>query len=156
MHHKNRMRTFSCALFLSAVIIAGCSTEKKEGPEIEAAKQAGTPPASGGAAIAAPRGDTILIEAWTDGTGNYFKPNKIEAHRGDVLRYVLKVGVHNMHFLPDSNEIKTGLPPASELLQIPGQTYDLVVSLQPGRYYFQCDPHAALGMKGQLEVEDKD
>jgi plastocyanin len=42
------------------------------------------------------------------------------------------------------------------MLQLPGQTYDLVVSMQPGKYYFQCDPHAALGMKGKLEVEKKD
>jgi len=69
---------------------------------------------------------------------------------------VLKAGVHNVHFLPDSNTIKTGLPPASDLLQLPEQTYDLVVSMQPGKYYFQCDPHAALGMKGHLEVEEKD
>jgi plastocyanin len=64
--------------------------------------------------------------------------------------------VHNVHFLPDSNTIKTGLPPASDMLQLPDQTYDLVVSMQPGHYYFQCDPHAALGMKGKLEVEEKD
>jgi len=58
-----------------------------------------------------------------------------------------------VHFLPDSNSIKTGLPPASDLLQLPDQTYDLPVSLAPGRYYFQCDPHALLGMKGHLNVE---
>jgi plastocyanin len=130
---------------LAAALVAGCISEKKEGGENEAAER------SGSASVAT--GDTIVIEAWTDETGNYFKPKSIEAHPGDVLRYVLKTGVHNVHFLPDSNTIKTGLPPASELLQLPGQTYDLVVSMQPGKYYFQCDPHAALGMKGELEVE---
>lgn len=146
----NHIRLFVSAI--AALSLAACSSgEKKEGGEAEEQK---TPEqqAQGGAAT----GDTILIEAWTDGTGNYFKPNKIEAKKGDVLRYVLKAGVHNVHFLPDSNTIKTGLPPASELLQLPGQTYDLVVNMQEGHYYFQCDPHAALGMKGTLEVEDKD
>jgi plastocyanin len=71
------------------------------------------------------------------------------------VRWVLKMGVHNVNFLADSNTIKTGLPPVSELLQLPGQTHDLVVDLQEGEYYFQCDPHAALGMKGKLEVEDE-
>jgi len=144
-------------LLISTAAIASliaCSGEKKEGAESESAEHAATPPAA--VPSAAATGDTILIEAWTDGTGNYFKPNKIEAHPGDVLRYVLKAGVHNVHFLPDSNRIKTGLPAASELLQLPGQTYDLVVSMAPGDYYFQCDPHAALGMKGKLEVEEKD
>ncbi|MEO8192627.1 MAG: plastocyanin/azurin family copper-binding protein [Gemmatimonadales bacterium] len=156
MHHRKHTRAIFASLTLAvAFIVSGCSTEKKAENENEAAEHAAEPAASGPGTVAA-TGDTILIEAWTDAAGNYFKPNKIEAHRGDVLRYVLKVGVHNVHFLPDSNTVKTGLPPASEMLQLPGQTYDLVVSMQPGDYYFQCDPHAALGMKGRLEVESKD
>jgi plastocyanin len=146
MHQSHHMRLLSAVSILSAMVIAGCSTEKKEGPEKETA----------GTVQASAPGDTIVIETWTDETGNYFKPNEVEAHPGDVLRYTNRVGVHNVHFLPDSNTIKTGLPPASELLQLPGQTYDLVVTMAPGKYYFQCDPHAALGMKGHLEVEKKD
>jgi plastocyanin len=64
--------------------------------------------------------------------------------------------VHNVNFLPDSNRVKTGLPTASEMLQLPGQTFDVKVTLPPGRYYFQCDPHALLGMIGRLEVEAPD
>ncbi|MEO8622750.1 MAG: plastocyanin/azurin family copper-binding protein [bacterium] len=99
-------------------------------------------------------GKTILVELYTDATGNYFKPNKIEAHKGDIIRFTLKMGVHNVHFLPDSNPGKTGLPPASDMLQLPDQTYDVPVTFAKGKYYFQCDPHALLGMKGHLEVED--
>jgi plastocyanin len=36
---------------------------------------------------------------------------------------------------------------------MPGQTYDFKVLLEPGTYYFQCDPHALLGMKGHVKVE---
>jgi plastocyanin len=43
----------------------------------------------------------------------------------------------------------------SDFLQLPDQTYDLLVSLAPGKYYFQCDPHALLGMIGHVEVEDE-
>ena len=157
MHQKNKLRTVVTAVaIVAAGVISGCSSEKKEGSENESEEHAATPAVSGGAVSAAATGDTIIIEMWTDGAGNYYKPNKIEAHQGDVLRFVLKVGVHNVNFLPDSNTIKMGLPPASEMLQLPGQTYDLVVSMQPGHYYFQCDPHAALGMKGRLEVEKED
>ena len=99
-------------------------------------------------------GRVIVVEAYSDGAGNYFKPSEIEAHRGDIVRFMLKSGVHNINFLPDSNAGKTNLPPASELLQLPEQTHDLKVTLAEGRYYFQCDPHAALGMKGHLKVED--
>ena len=153
MNRRDNLCLFAGVFMLSA--LAACSGgEKKEAGENESAEHAA--PAAQGTAGAAATGDTIRIEAWTDGTGNYFKPNKVEAHQGDVLRFVLKAGVHNVHFLPDSNTIKTGLPPASDLLQLPDQTYDLVVNLEPGHYYWQCDPHAALGMKGQLEVEKKD
>ena len=96
----------------------------------------------------------IVVEALTDENGNnVFRPAKLEAHRGDVIRFTLKSGVHNVHFLADSNPGKNGLPAASDMLQLPGQTYDLKVTLEPGHYYFQCDPHALLGMKGRLEVE---
>lgn len=139
-----------------ALVAAACSSEKKEGAEKEGAEHAEHAAAPGAAASVPLTGDTILVETWTDATGNYFKPNKLEAHRGDVIRWVLKQGVHNVHFLPDSNTIKEGLPPVSDFLQLPGQTYDLVVSLKEGEYYFQCDPHAALGMKGHLKVEEKD
>ena len=149
---RNHIRVLaSLTAICSALLVSACSGEKKEEGEHETAEKAET-----GANAAVATGDTIIIGAWTDATGNYFKPNDVEAHPGDVLRYVLKAGVHNVHFLPDSNTIKTGLPPASDMLQLPDQTYDLVVSMQPGHYYFQCDPHAALGMKGKLEVEEKD
>ena len=146
----NRFTTLG---FLGVLTIAACSKGEKA-PAADTA-QTGAPSASGAQAPApAPGGKTIVIEAVTDEKGNYFSPNKIEAHRGDLLRFTLKVGVHNVHFLPDSNSIKTGLPPASELLQLPGQTVDILVNFEKGHYYFQCDPHLALGMKGYLEVED--
>ena len=101
-----------------------------------------------------PGHQVIVIEALTDEQGNNtFRPAKVEAHRGDVLRFTLKSGVHNVHFLPDSNPGKNGLPAASDMLQLPGQTFDVKVTFEPGHYYFQCDPHALLGMKGHLEVE---
>jgi plastocyanin len=132
-------------LLFAAVLIAGCSGES--------AKTSDSANAPAGSVTTPPKGDTIVVEAHSDENGNYFKPNEIEAEQGDVLRFVVKSGVHNVHFLPDSNSIKTGLPPASDLLQLPDQTYDLPVPLAPGRYYFQCDPHAPLGMKAHLKVE---
>ncbi|HEX6598728.1 MAG TPA: plastocyanin/azurin family copper-binding protein [Gemmatimonadaceae bacterium] len=133
--------------FIGAV--AACSkSDKPDGDEASASSPAATSsePAAGG--------KIIEVKLITDGTSNRFEPAKIEAHKGDVIRYTLVVGVHNVHFLPDSNPGKVGLPPASDMLQLPGQTYDLPVTFAPGKYYFQCDPHALLGMVGHLEVED--
>lgn len=149
---KSRRNSAYRLVALFAIVAAiGCSTEKKESSE---AKEGGEKHAEEATGTVKPTGDTVKIELYSDATGNYFKPNEIEAKRGDVLRFTMMVGVHNVHFLPDSNTIKTGLPPASDLLQLPGQTYDLLVSMQEGKYYFQCDPHAALGMKGHLKVEE--
>jgi plastocyanin len=145
------MKKGSFALVLaSAAMLAACSGDTKA-PDQEA-RAAAAPLA----ATVAPTGRVITVEMHTDGTGNYFKPRDIEARPGDVVRFVLVSGVHNVNFLPDSNRGRAGLPPASDYLQLPGQTWDYIVALAPGEYYFQCDPHALLGMVGQLEVEDDD
>jgi plastocyanin len=134
---------------LAMAVMAACSGDSAK----QVTGESGARAASSSEAPA-PTGDTIVVELITDENGNYFKPKEIEAKKGDLIRFTLTSGVHNVHFLPDSNAGKSGLPPVSEFLQLPGQTYDLVVNLAPGEYYFQCDPHAALGMVGELEVED--
>jgi plastocyanin len=77
------------------------------------------PSASAAAPSVKPTGRVITVELYSDEKGNYFKPAKLEAHRGDLIRFTLKSGVHNVHFLPDSNPGAQGLPPASEFLQLP-------------------------------------
>jgi plastocyanin len=140
---------------LGFTLLVACGKEKSEGGE-SAEKSAAAPAVTWGPGPIqpAPGRKVIVVNLISDQTGNRFEPNEIEAHKGDVIRYTLKIGVHNVHYLPDSNTVKTGLPPASELLQLPGQTYDIYVNFPEGKYYFQCDPHAALGMKGHLKVED--
>ena len=98
-------------------------------------------------------GNIITVTLTTDEKGSYFTPSTIEASPGDVVRFTLKSGVHNVSFPDSINTIKDGLPKSSDFLQIPGQEYDLPVSMRPGTYQFHCDPHAALGMKGQLIVK---
>lgn len=146
---RSTMRRTFGGIALAIAALAACSRDSTR----QVTGESGAPkPTASEAAV--PTGDTIIVEMITDENGNYFKPNEIEAKKGDLIRFTLTSGVHNVHFLPDSNPGKSGLPPASELLQLPGQTYDLVVDFAPGEYYFQCDPHAALGMVGELEVED--
>jgi plastocyanin len=97
----------------------------------------------------------IEVKMLTDDEGNNkFDPADITAKEGDVLRFTLVSGVHNAHFVADSNKTATGaLPPATQLLQLPGQTTDITLGFGKGRFYFQCDPHALLGMIGHVTVE---
>jgi plastocyanin len=146
---------------LTLVGVAACNTEPKSGDQ----STSGAPAAAASAASSAetfgsgpftpdPGGKVIVVELYTDGVGNYFKPAEVHVKPGDVVRYTLKVGVHNVHFLADSNANKSAIPQvASDFLQLPGQTWDLLVRMPKGTYYFQCDPHAALGMKGHVIVE---
>lgn len=149
----------TAVIALSTVVLAGCGEKKPGASESTAAANAPSAPAAPSGAASGPLtpaagGKVIVVELYSDANGNYFKPAEIQAKQGDVVRYTLKVGVHNVHFLADSNAGKSGYPQTpSDLLQLPGQTYDVAVSFAPGTYYFQCDPHAALGMKGHLIVQ---
>lgn len=149
---------FKFVLALTAFSLVACGGEKKEGSESAAGESEATAaaaPAAGGEQTPDEGRKVIVVKLTTEADGtNRFDPNDFEAHKGDVLRFTLGMGVHNVNFLPDSNSIKTGLPPASPMLQLPGQTYDIKVTMSEGRYYFQCDPHAALGMRGHVKVED--
>ena len=155
-----RITTTPLFLLAAALVLAACGGQEKAAPE--SAQQPAAPGAQPGTTMAEnlspdPGGKIVTVQMLTDEQGNNrFDPSKVEAHQGDVIRFTLKTGVHNVHFLPDSNTVKTGLPEASQMLQLPGQTIDLKVTLPEGKYYFQCDPHAALGMKGWLEVENKE
>lgn len=137
------MRTIRHTACLGAILLAAAcgGGEKKETAKPEQAAQ----PAATGA--------DIEVIATTDDKGNYFEPKEITAKPGDVLRFKLVTGVHNVDFLPDSNPGKTGLPPASAFLQLPGQTIDIPLTFGEGDFYFQCDPHALLGMKGKVHVK---
>jgi plastocyanin len=146
------------AVTSAVILLTACAKGEKGTAGGDSSQAASTPSASatspGSPATPAPGRKVIVVELASNEKGNFFEPNEIEAKRGDVIRYTVKIGVHNVHFLPDSNTVKMGLPPASDMLQLPGQTYDLLVNFEPGTYYFQCDPHVALGMKGHLKVED--
>ena len=156
------MKRISIPALIAAValVMGGCGGQEKAARD--SAQQIGAAPVGPSNAFGEnltpdPGRKIVVVQMLTDEQGdNRFEPKEIEVHRGDVVRFTLKTGVHNVNFLADSNRVKTGLPGASALLQLPGQTIDLKVTLPEGKYYFQCDPHAALGMKGRLEVEEED
>ena len=134
-------------LALSLMALGACG-DKEAAPATPAGDAAPV-----AAPAVAPTGTVVEIKAITDDQGNRFEPSEVEVHPGDVLRVVLVSGVHNLSFPADKNSGASGLPGPSDMLQLPGQTLDVPVTFGLGEYFFQCDPHAALGMTGKLEVE---
>jgi plastocyanin len=142
------------AFATAALLLVACGGDKGSATDTAAG---GVPSlAAAPSNVPKPTGTVITIEMITDETGNYFKPKVIEAKPGDVLKFVLVAGVHNVHFLADSNPGVPDLPAVSTFAQLPGQEILVPVNFAAGKsYYFQCDPHALLGMVGTLQVEDE-
>ena len=138
---------------IATILLAGCAGSEHEGAEASASAPAASPAASGGAVTPLPGGKVVEVKMVTDEKGSYFEPANFEVRKGDVIRFTLTQGVHNAHFPPDSNAGVSGLPGAGPLLQLPGQTTDVLVDWDPGEHFFQCDPHALLGMVGRVTVK---
>jgi plastocyanin len=81
-----------------------------------------------------------------------FQPDTVTVQSGDVVRFVAFSGVHDVHFPKEANPGAANLPPASDWLLREGDHYELKVTLAPGTYHFQCDPHSLMGMRGTLIV----
>ena len=136
----------------ATLLLAACGGEPQSASRDSSS--AASAPAAAGSVSPDPGNKVIVVDMETDGTGtNKFEPSVFEAKRGDVIRFTLISGVHNANFLADSNPGKSGLPTTGQLLQLPQQTYDVKVTWEPGTYYFQCDPHALLGMTGHVTVK---
>jgi plastocyanin len=146
------------AALAAALTLAACGGAKDQQSGSAAdTTQAAAPPAAAAAGEQTPDagGQVVKVELATDEQGNnVFRPAEVTAKKGDVVRFTLVSGVHNVHFLADSSPNMQGLPSApSDMLQLQGQTFDVKVGAAAGKYYFQCDPHALLGMKGHLTVQ---
>lgn len=136
-------------------LLAACGGQQEAPSGATPAAPAATEAATTGTDLTPdPGGQVITVQMMTDEQGNNrFEPADFDAKPGDVIRYTLVSGVHNAAFPADSNASTSALPPAGPMLQLPQQTYDVKVTMGPGRHYFQCDPHALLGMVGHVTVK---
>jgi plastocyanin len=105
-----------------------------------------TPPATGTV-------HTVRMTTTQGGASGTFEPATITVKKGDVIKFVSEGNAaHNVSFPADQNAGKSNLPAPSQYM-VNGQSYDLQVNLDPGSYNYQCDPHAAMGMKGAITVQ---
>ncbi|MBV9773807.1 MAG: hypothetical protein JO040_07650 [Gemmatimonadetes bacterium] len=126
------------------------STQTAEAP-------AAAPAAEQTPAAAPASGNVVEVHMKTTngGASGVFEPAEVTAKKGDILRFISDGGAaHNADFANDpDNAGKAGLPGPTPFATTPGQTVDIPVTMDAGTYSFQCDPHAAMGMKGKLTVQ---
>ena len=143
-------RTTVVLVLAAAVLTFGASacgdddSSSSEGTTTEAASTEGTTTSeSSGSASGTLKGETgpgFTIEVSMDGE---------DAETIPAGTYTLEVedksDLHNFHLIgPGVDEEVTDLPFVGEK--------SVTVTLEPGTYTYQCDPHAANGMKGTFEV----
>lgn len=139
-----------------ALVVGGCkgagSNSSADSSPADASSPAAPAQPTLGEAVK-PNGTVHEVKLIADTKGARFEPTAVTAKSGDVVKFTLVSGAHNVHFLPEKNPGAQGLPAASDVLQLPGQSYELLVGAKAGTYNFQCDPHAPLGMVGTLTVQ---
>lgn len=127
---------------LGLAVVAACGAAG-DAATVEGSRAAGpTVPATG----------TVVEVKMMSIGGEKFGPEELTVRRGDVVRFVLESGVHNVSFPASENPSGVSLPDASPYLQVPGQYHDVFIDFPAGEYTFHCDPHVFLGMVGTLTV----
>jgi len=146
----NPVRAVAMALFFAAApFLAACGDEAT--PQTSAAVQSETTAET--TPSVEPTGEIIEVRMTAAG-GGAFEPSELTARQGDVIRFVNVEDVHNISWPAGQNPSGANLPPTSPFFTAPGETHDVLVEMEPGSYFFQCDPHVPMGMVGTLEVID--
>jgi manganese oxidase len=115
------------------------------------------PLAACGAAEAEPAGRTIVVAIKDDGMNMRYEPSRIEARRGDVIRFVQEGTMpHNVQFVRNNSPdgVELGDSWNGPYLNGSGEVYEVHVDERflDGSYEFVCTPHIAMGMTGELVV----
>jgi len=132
---KSKMRAATGLLLLGAVVASGC--------------------------VRATTGEvasrTIEVTMKENGTEMIFDPARIEVRRGDVVRFT-QGGVvpHNVQFIRNSapDGVDIGEYWSGPFLSQGGESYEVTVDerFADGTYEFNCMPHIAMGMTGEMVV----
>lgn len=115
-------------------------------------------PATDASVPAAPAGQgqvhEVKMVTTQGGASGVFEPAEITVKKGDIIRFINDGGApHNAAFPAAENPSGAVLPPATPYLTQAGQTSDMQITMDPGSYTYQCDPHAMMGMKGKINVQ---
>jgi plastocyanin len=171
------MRFYGIAL-ASAVVLGACAGGDRPAGDttavaIDTSTSAVTPPApaagtpaGGTATAAAVTGTTHEVKMVGDAQGYRFEPANITVKAGDGIKFTMvSGGPHNVAFDPatipadmqaqlDANISEKMGTLASAMKMNPGEVITVsFANIKPGKYPFNCTPHLALGMKGEVTVQ---
>ena len=168
------MRFYGIAL-ASAVVLGACAgADKNAGDTTAVAIDTSTvavapaaPAPAGGTGTAAPiTGTTHEVKMVGDAQGYRFEPANITLKAGDGIKFMMiSGGPHNVAFDPatipadqqaqlDANISEKMGQLSSAMKMNAGESITVsFANIKPGKYPFNCTPHLALGMKGEVTVQ---
>jgi plastocyanin len=170
------MRFYGIALAASAVVLGACAGGDNTAGDTSAvaidtsasvapaAPAAGAP--AGSASMAAITGTTHEVKMVGDAQGYRFEPANITVKAGDGIKFTMvSGGPHNVAFdpatIPDDVEaqldanISEKMGTLSSAMKMnAGESITVsFANIKPGTYPYNCTPHVALGMKGEITVQ---
>ncbi len=169
------MRLYGFTLAASAIVLSACAGGDGTAADTSAvamdtsmsAAPVAAPMAAGGTATAAPiTGTTHEVKMIGDAQGYRFEPANITVKAGDGIRFLMvSGGPHNVAFDPatipadvqgqlDANISEKMGQLSSTLKMNAGETITVsFANIKSGKYPYNCTPHLALGMKGEITVQ---
>lgn len=171
------MRFYGIALLTSAVVLGACAGADKNAGDTTAvaidtstsavAPAAPAPAPAGAPGAAAPiTGTTHEVKMVGDAQGYRFEPANITLRAGDGIKFLMvSGGPHNVAFDPatipadmqgqlDANISEKMGQLSSAMKMNAGESITVsFANIKPGKYPFNCTPHLALGMKGEVTVQ---
>jgi len=174
------MRFYGITLAASAIVLGACAGGDKNAGDTTAvaidtsaaaAPAATTPatspaPTTGTATMAPITGTTHEVKMVGDAQGYRFDPVNITVKAGDGIKFTtVSGGPHNVAFDPatipadvqgqlDANISEKMGQLSSAMKMNPGESVTIsFANIKPGKYPFNCTPHLALGMKGEVTVQ---
>lgn len=167
------MRFYAIALAASTVLGACAGGDKTAGDTtavaIDTSSAVSTPaPASaaGTGTMAPITGTTHEVKMLGDAQGYRFEPANLTVKAGDGIRFTMvSGGPHNVAFDPatipadvqsqlDANISEKMGTLSSALKMNAGETITVsFANIKPGKYPYNCTPHLALGMTGEITVQ---
>lgn len=174
------MRFYGIALLAGAAVLGACGGENKSATDTAAANAAATTPATpaattpaatttpaaGAVAMAPATGTTHEVKMIGDATGYKFEPANITVKSGDAIKFIMVTGgPHNVAFTGVTDaavkaQLDANMPGqhmgelSGPMLMQPNEAYIVSFAKVPaGKYEFNCVPHAAMNMKGEVTVQ---